>query len=106
MHPVKRVEIIATSLEMDKILASLDKVGVPGYTVIRNVTGKGPLGTVSDDVDLGTKKLSNVYVICCCPQEQVKPILEKIRPLLNKFGGVCYISDAIEIRSLKCVASL
>jgi nitrogen regulatory protein PII len=106
MHSVKRIEIIAPSFEIDKILGGLDKVGVAGYTVIRNVTGKGLFGPMSEDMDLGSKKLGNVYVLCCCPQDQVKPILEIIRPLLNKFGGVCYLSDAIEIRSLKCVASL
>lgn len=106
MHPVKRIEIIANSQEMDKILEVFNKAGVPGYTVIRNVTGKSPFGTVSDDFDIASSKLSNVYLICCCPQEQIKPLIEMVRPLLNKFGGVCYISDAMEIRSMKCVASL
>lgn len=104
MHPVKRIEIISTEIEMDKILDILDKLEVPGYTFIPNVQGKSRRGTVDDDLVMS--KLGNAYVICCCPPELVKPIVEKIKPLLNKFGGVCYISDAMEIRSLKCVASL
>ncbi|MFN6065697.1 MAG: P-II family nitrogen regulator, partial [Pseudanabaena sp.] len=27
-------------------------------------------------------------------------------PIINKFGGACYISDAMEIISIQCVASL
>ncbi len=106
MHPVSRIEIIASSVEVDKILNALDKVGVPGYTLIRDVIGKSDFRTVSDDVNLGSSTLSNVFIICYCPQEQVKSIVEKIQPILNKYGGVCYLSDAMEIRSVHCVASL
>ncbi|WP_448564705.1 P-II family nitrogen regulator [Trichothermofontia sp.] len=103
MHAVKRVEIIANSSELTKILEGLDDIGAPGYTVIRNVTGKGIMGNVSDD-DVTT--LSNVYVLCYCSEETIKPIVETIRPILNKFGGVCYVSDAMEMRSVKCVSHL
>lgn len=106
MHTVKRIEIIASSQETDKILAVLDRLNVPGYTVIGNVTGKSPFGKVSSDFDLGASKLSNVYVICCCAPEELKPIVEAIAPILKKYGGVSYVSDAMEIKSIKCVASL
>lgn len=104
MHPIQRVEIIATAAEKHKILDCLDKIGVPGYTVIDRVTGKSPRGKVSDDFDLSAD-LSNVYIICFCSQDLIKPLVEKVRPILNKFGGVCYISEAMEVRSLRCVAS-
>jgi nitrogen regulatory protein PII len=102
---IKRVEIIATFQELEKITATLDRVGVPGYTIIRNVIGKSARGVVSDDFDFESTKLSNVYIICFCPQEQIESIAEKIKPILSKFGGVCYVSDAQEITSLRCVAS-
>ncbi|MEA5467830.1 P-II family nitrogen regulator [Spirulina sp. 06S082] len=102
MHLVKRLEFIADEQEMHKILAVLDEIGVPGYTVIHNVTGKTPRATVADDLPIAG--LGNVYVICCCDESFIQPILEKVRPLLNKFGGVCYLSDAMEIRSINCVA--
>jgi nitrogen regulatory protein PII len=104
MHPVKRIEIISDSVELGKILDSLDKAGVTTYTVIRNVAGKGVRGTVFDDS--AVTMLDNAYVIAFCPPDLAKPALEKIRPILNKFGGCCWISDVIEIRSVKCVASM
>jgi nitrogen regulatory protein PII len=103
MHLVKRIEIIANSVELGKILDGLKKGGVSGHIVIRNVAGQGLRGG-SEDLDM--TMLDNVYVIAFCPPEKIKPAVEVIRPILNKFGGSCYISDATEIRSTRCVASL
>lgn len=103
MHPVKRIEIVANSFELAKILDGFKQAGVPGHLVIRNVAGQGLRG---DSEDLDMTMLDNVYVIAFCPPEKLKSTVEVIRPILNKFGGTCYISDAIEIRSLRCVASI
>jgi nitrogen regulatory protein PII len=104
MHPVKRIEIIANSVELSRILESLDHAGVHGHAVIRGVGGKGLRGDATEDLDM--TMLDNVYIIAFCMPDQLKPVVENIRPLLNKFGGTCYISDVMEIRSTKCVASL
>lgn len=104
MQPVNRVEIIITSQEVQKIVNILEQAKIPGYSIINNVIGKSDFRNVSDDVNLGSSKLSNVFVICYCPQDQVKAIATQIKPILNKYGGVCYISDAMEIRSIHCVA--
>ena len=98
MHAVKRIEVLVDSVELTKILAGLDKAGVPGHTVIRNVVGRSPGADAT--------QLDNVYVIAFCDPDQVKHVVENIRPILNKFGGGCYISDAMEIKSVRCVASL
>lgn len=103
MHSVKRIEIIVNSFELSKILEGLDKSGVHGHLVIRNVTGSGLRG---DSEDLDMTMLDNSYIIAFCMPDAVKPVVENIRPLLNRFGGTCYISDAMEIRSVKCIASM
>lgn len=104
MHLVKKIEIIANSFELGRILDGLDQSGVHGHAVIRNVTGKGLRGEATEDLDMTMG--DNVYIIAFCMPDQLKPVVEHIRPLLNKFGGTCYISDVMEIRSLRCVASL
>ena len=103
MNQVKRIEIIANSFELGKILDGLKKADVTGYLVIRNVAGQGLRGG-SEDLDM--TMLDNVYVIAFCVPEKIKPAEEIIRRILNKFGGSCYISDAMEIRSVRCVASM
>lgn len=103
MHLVKRIEVIANSVELGKILDGLKQGGVSGHIVIRNVAGQGLRGG-SEDLEM--TMLDNIYVIAFCAPEKIKPAMEAIRPILNKFGGSCYISDAMEIRSTRCVASL
>jgi nitrogen regulatory protein PII len=98
MHLVKRLEIIASSKELQIILEQLDKVGVRGYSVIRDVIGKGRYGErVSDDFDFASTALSNVYILSFCDEDKIQPILDHIQPVLKKFGGVCYVSDSMEI---------
>ncbi|NJK37612.1 MAG: P-II family nitrogen regulator [Oscillatoriales cyanobacterium RM1_1_9] len=106
MHLVKRLEIIVSSRELPKILKPLDEAGVPGYSVIRDVTGKNDWGAVSDDSDFAATTLSNVYILAFCSEDQTKRAIEQVRPVLNKLGGVCYVSDAMEVHSLRCIASL
>lgn len=105
MHPVSRFEMIVASKEVEKITKVLDNAKVSGYSIIRDVIGKGHMGNVSDDVNLGSSKLNNVFIICYCPQDQVEPIIAKVKPILNKYGGVCYLLDAMEVSSFHCVAS-
>ncbi|MEH2308137.1 P-II family nitrogen regulator [Nostoc sp.] len=103
MHVVKKIEIIANSFELAKILESLDKSGVHSHAVIRNVVGKGLRGTTED---LDMTMLDNVYILAFCMPEELKCVVENIRPVLNKFGGTCYVSDVMEIRSVRCIASI
>ncbi|WP_421656643.1 P-II family nitrogen regulator [Leptothermofonsia sp. ETS-13] len=104
MHPVKRIEIISDSVEMGKIVEALKKAGVTSYTVIHNVESKGIKGTVFDDSSV--TMLDNAYVIAFCPPEKAKSVVEVVRPILNKFGGSCWISEVMEIRSVRCIASM
>ena len=101
MESVKRVEIIAHSVELGKILDGLDKAGVPGYSVIRDVAGK----SIRDHVSRGSSltALDNIYVLAFCSPAQVSAVAENIRPVLNKFGGSCFISDAVELLITRCV---
>jgi nitrogen regulatory protein PII len=102
MHPVKRIEIIANSFELGKILDKLDKSGVNGHATIRNVAGKG-LREGAEDLDM--TMLDNVYIIAFCSPDRIDTVVENLRPLLNKFGGTCYVSDVMEINSAKYTAS-
>lgn len=102
MNAVKRIEIISDSVELPKLLRSLKQSQIDRYTVIRNVESSGVSGADGHDVTL----IDMAYIIAFCSPEQVKDAIEKIRPILNRFGGSCYVSDAMEVRSLNCTALL
>ena len=103
MHEVKRIEIIANSFELGKLLKALDNVGIHDHAVIRNVAGKQQ-NRGKEDLDM--TMIDNVYILAYCSPEDLKKTVEVIRPLLNKFGGNCHISDALELRSMNCVDKL
>lgn len=103
MHAVKRIEIVSDSVESHKIIKVLESVGVLNYTVIRNVVGKGVSGTNSGDLDMSM--LENDYVIAFFLADKTKLLVENLRPVINKFGGACYVSDAMEINSVQYLSS-
>lgn len=92
MKPVKRIEIVVGAPELESLLERLASVGVDSYTVIRNVGGKGRHGIRSED-ELSTV-FHNAYVTLACPPEGIERVLEAIRPLLKRHGGMCLVSDA------------
>ena len=96
MDTVKKIEIITSSLEMQQVLEILEKAGVSWYTLIDNVVSKGDRGRVINDLE--TRVLSNGYVMSVCTEAQTQKLVTEIRPILQKFGGVCIDSD------VKCIA--
>lgn len=101
MQLVKRIEIFANYVELAKIIDALEKAGVSGHTIIKDVAGKGARGRYGDD--LAMTLLDNVYVIAFFPPESLPRVETNIKPILNKFGGVCFVSDAMELETTKCV---
>jgi hypothetical protein len=102
MHPVSRLEIMVDSIELNMITNVLKGTPSITYTVIRNVTSHGVRGEETE----GGISLENDYIIAFCPPDRLKALLETIRPILNKFGGACFISEATEIKSMRCIAAI
>lgn len=89
---VKRIEIIVPSIELKQVLTLLDRVGVPGYSILRNVIGKGDRGSITKEEEL--EMLGNDYILTICEAEQVPQVLTAVQPLLKRYGGICISSDA------------
>jgi nitrogen regulatory protein PII len=91
MTPVKKVEIVTASLEIEHVLQVLDEMGVSGYTVIRDVVGRGSRGVRAGDELTGA--LKNSYVMTACSPADAERVVEAVRPILKRFGGVALVSD-------------
>lgn len=102
MLEVKRIEIIADYVELGKILRGLEKAGIENCTVIRDVAKTSTRGDGKHN--LAMTMLDNVYIIAFCPPEKIAVASEAIRNILNKYGGSCFISDALELQTTKCVS--
>ena len=92
MQPIKRVEIVTDSLEMREVIETIDSLGINGYTLIREVLGKGERGFQSGD-EL-TDVFKNSLLLVACDADKVSALVEAIRPILKKRGGICLVSDA------------
>ncbi len=92
MQAAKKVEIICDSVEVKNVIEILEKAGVPGYTIIPDVIGKGERGLRRGDDITGVFK--NSMIITVCDAALIPTIVETIRPVLKRFGGVCLVSDS------------
>lgn len=91
MQAAKKVEIICDSLEVKNVLKLLEDFGITGYTIIRDVIGKGSRGERAGD-DL-TEVFKNSWILTVCSDDKIPDLVEAIRPILKKFGGVCLVTD-------------
>ena len=93
---MKRVDLIFGERELEQMLKSLEAAQVPGYTVMKHVTGRGPERVVSEDMEF-TGLGANAHVIVFCDDDVIERIKKNTMPLLNYYGGVAYIAEAQKI---------
>jgi nitrogen regulatory protein PII len=96
MQAVKRVEIVVDYLESPRVCQLLGEIGIDGYTLIREATGRGDRGLRSGDDLRG--EFTNSYLLVACQAEDLPRLVEAIRPVLKQVGGMCLISDALWVR--------
>lgn len=90
---MKRVDLILSERELDKVIKAIEASGAPGYSVMRHVTGKGPHGEVSEAMDFSGLG-ANAHVILFCEAPLLVKLREGIQPLLDYYGGVAFVSEA------------
>ncbi|HEY5646120.1 MAG TPA: hypothetical protein VIS76_09275 [Pseudomonadales bacterium] len=97
MKPCKRIEIVIEENLARRLAEKLESLNAPGYTVIPRASGYGNRGQRRGDDPTGT--LSNcVFIIACDDDATVTAIVEGVRPLLTRSGGICLVSDALWVR--------
>ncbi len=89
---VKRIEIVIPEHLLREVVELLDRHRPGGYTVMRGLSGKGDRGVQSGDGIVG--EFSNAAVLVACDAALARPLLDELRPLLGRFGGMCLVSDA------------
>ena len=93
---MKRLDLVFSERELDTVLTSLETAGVPGYTVMKHVTGRGPERVVSEDMEF-TGLGANAHVIVFCDQDILDKLKDDIKQLLSYYGGVVYVSEATSL---------
>ncbi len=93
MRPCKRIEIVIEEPMAPKLVELLQGLEVPGYTVLPNAAGDGDRGIRRAD-ELAGDSSNTVFIIACEDDALVERIVEGVRPLISRSGGICLVSDA------------
>ncbi len=91
MKKMKKIEIILESVYLNRLIELFDKKEITGYTIIRDVEGKGITGIKSADEI--TDVFTNNYVFTVCDEDKLMSIVEDIRAFIKRYGGRCIVSD-------------
>ncbi|MGB5324731.1 MAG: hypothetical protein WBN40_04815 [Pseudomonadales bacterium] len=97
MKQCKRIEIVIEAPQAQRLTEELRQLGAPGFTLIPEIRGAGDRGERRAD-ELSGESSNCIILIACDDQAVVDRILEAVRPVLSRSGGVCLVSDAQWLR--------
>lgn len=92
MISVKRIELVIEAHEKDAVIELLSSINVRSYTIYKHVGGMGERG-LRDESAFGDK-LENITFVIACAETQLMAVIEILRPVLKRYGGMCLVSDA------------
>lgn len=90
---MKRIDFVVSERETDKMCKAIRQAGAPGYSVIKHVTGWGLAGEISEAMDFSGLG-ANSHVVVFCEESLLDALRTKVNPLLQRFGGVGFVSEA------------
>lgn len=92
LHPMKKIEVIVSGENESLISNMLNEANIPGFTLLRNVSGKGHNGFHEGKL-LFNDKAVLVMFIAVAPEEAIANIAMGMKSLLAKSSGVMFVSD-------------
>lgn len=98
--PIKKLEIILEGEHQVFATDLLDRIGVKGYTIVNNLSGKGRHGFHDGHVMFNEDDVL-IMIIAAVPEHLVNPILQGFAPFYNEHSGVVFISDIQVTRMVK-----
>ena len=98
--PIKKLEIILEGEHQEFATDLLDRIGVKGYTIINNLSGKGRHGFHDGHLMFNEDDVL-IMIIAAVPEQLVNPILQGFAPFYNEHSGVVFISDIQVTRLVK-----
>lgn len=93
----KRIAVVIEQPVLHRVLDTLDKLAVTGYTVYPIIAGRGRSGSWRADEIFGDMGRM-VSVVCICDPSKVEAIVDAIYAIVSKQVGIVSISDCEVIR--------
>lgn len=104
LHPVKKIEIIVRGEKEDFVQELLDESGVSGYTIHRDLAGRGEHGFHEGRL-LFNDRAGLVMFLAVGGEETIQEIIDGLTPLFEKSSGVMFVSDTRVVRLDKFLES-
>lgn len=98
--PLKKLEIILEGEYQAFATDILDRIGVKGYTIINNLSGKGSHGFHDGHLMFNEDDVL-IMIIAAVPEQLVEPIMQGFAPFYNEHSGVVFVSDIQVTRLVK-----
>lgn len=96
MNPCKRIEIVIEEAQAPRLADALEELEC-GYTMLPRASGNGDRGRRRADDPTGT--FTNcVFIVASEDDALTQTILDTVKPLLDRFGGICLLSEATWLR--------
>lgn len=92
LNQMKKIEIIVAGEHEHLIASMMDEATVTGYTLIRNVSGKGHHGFHEGKIMFNDKS-SFVLFIAVAPEEAIVTLALGMKTLFKNESGVMFVSD-------------
>jgi nitrogen regulatory protein PII len=99
-NELKKLEIILEGEYREFATDLLDRIGLKGYTIINNLSGKGSHGYHDGHLMFNEDDVL-IMIIAAVPASLVDPIMQGLAPFFNEHSGVVFISDIQVTRLVK-----
>lgn len=89
---MKEVRVILPGEQQSFVIEILDSLNISGYTIIKNLSGKGHHGFHASH-PMFDETESLLMIMTVVPEEKVAPILSGLTPVFDRYTGVMFVSD-------------
>ena len=90
---MKRIDFFVSERETERLCKAIRQAGAPGYSVMKHVTGLVLAGEISEAMDFSGLG-ANAHVVVFCEEGLLETLRSLVHPLLQRFGGVGFVSSA------------
>lgn len=104
LHPLKKIEIIVKGKRERFVQDLLEESGVSGYTIHRNVAGRGASGFHEGHL-LFNDEASLVMFFAVSDQSKIQAVINGLSPLFESSSGVMFVSDTHVVRLKKFLSA-
>lgn len=97
LHNMKKIEVIVAGEHENMVAEIITEANVSGFTLIRNISGKGHSGFHEGRL-LFNDKAALVMFIAVAPEEAISKIAVGMKTLFKNNSGVMFVSEVAVAR--------